>query len=52
MFYGFYWKRASEKGTRTASEKGTRTKAHKELKENETKAEIPSLQLELCRMMF
>jgi hypothetical protein len=35
MLYGFYWKRASEKGTRT--------KAHKELKENETKDEIPSL---------
>jgi hypothetical protein len=48
MLYGFYWKRASEKGTRTR----TRTKTHKELKENETKAEIPSLQLELCRMMF
>jgi len=44
MLYGFYWKRTSEKGKRT--------KAHKELKENETKAEIPILQLELCRMIF
>jgi hypothetical protein len=44
MLHGFYWKRMSEKGTRT--------NAPKELKENETKAEIPSLRLELCRMMF
>jgi hypothetical protein len=44
MLYGFYWKRRSEKETRT--------NAQKELKENEMKAEIPSFRLELCRMMF
>ena len=32
-----------------ASVKGTRTQTHKELKENETKAEIPSWQLEFCK---
>jgi len=44
MLYRFYWKRESEKGTRT--------EAHKELKENQRKAEIPSLQLEVCRVTF
>jgi hypothetical protein len=44
MLYGFCQKRASEKGTKT--------QAYKELKENETKVGIPSLQLELCTIML